>query len=96
MVNEFKFVVLLSLTEGGSGYCKFSCSKYACPSGRSVTFLEFGMLSRRCTRDSTIFFVCLFIAGETIFAARGLVCTNLPLYDTESAKASRRQLKEAI
>ncbi|KAM1341305.1 hypothetical protein PS1_005710 [Malus domestica] len=51
------------IIDGGSGYCKFSCSKYACPSGRSVTFLEFGMLSRRCTRDSTIFFVCLFIAG---------------------------------
>ncbi|RXH85059.1 hypothetical protein DVH24_041827 [Malus domestica] len=27
------------IIDGGSGYCKFGWSKYACPSGRSATFL---------------------------------------------------------
>ncbi|KAL5190648.1 Actin-related protein 8 [Glycine soja] len=30
------------IIDGGSGYCKFGWSKYAYPSGRSATFLEFG------------------------------------------------------
>ncbi|KAK8497636.1 hypothetical protein V6N12_042824 [Hibiscus sabdariffa] len=30
------------IIDGGSGCCKFGWSKYACPLGRSTTFLEFG------------------------------------------------------
>lgn len=33
-------ISLLSVfAQGGSGYCKFGWSKYACPSGQSATFL---------------------------------------------------------
>ncbi|XP_066344771.1 actin-related protein 8-like isoform X2 [Miscanthus floridulus] len=30
------------IVDGGSGYCKYGWSKYAAPSGRCATFLEFG------------------------------------------------------
>ncbi|THU62293.1 hypothetical protein C4D60_Mb01t03600 [Musa balbisiana] len=32
------------IVDGGSGYCKYGWSKYAAPSGRCATFLEFGNL----------------------------------------------------
>jgi hypothetical protein len=35
----FKKFLLSVFAQGGSGYCKFGWSKYACPSGRSATFL---------------------------------------------------------
>ncbi|RYQ87022.1 hypothetical protein Ahy_B09g094502 isoform B [Arachis hypogaea] len=124
------------IIDGGSGYCKFGWSKYASPSGRSATFLEFGNIEspmythsdhqlRMCTpavKGTGLFFCnhCLILGLEK-YCYFGFICyillsfsalcrmqvkpntqpviVSVPIChydDTESAKASRRQLKEAI
>ncbi|GMH24399.1 hypothetical protein Nepgr_026242 [Nepenthes gracilis] len=86
------------IIDGGSGYCKFGWSKDRCPSGRSATFLEFGNIESPMYSRLRHFFA-------TIYSRMQAKPTNQPIVvvtpichydDTESDKASRRQLKEAI
>ncbi|KAK4398688.1 Actin-related protein 8 [Sesamum angolense] len=80
------------IIDGGSGYCKYGWSKYSSPSGRNLE-----TSSLQCLLDLDILFNNLQQdAGENINTAN---CCIIPLchYDnTESAKSSRRQLKDAI
>nr|KYP58887.1 Actin-related protein 8 [Cajanus cajan] len=72
------------IIDGGSGYCKFGWSKYGCPSGRSATFLEFGNIESPMMQ---------------VKQSKQPVIVSIPIChydDTESAKALRQQLKEAI
>ncbi|MBA0843771.1 hypothetical protein Goarm_000931 [Gossypium armourianum] len=108
------------IIDGGSGYCKFGWSKYACPSGRSATFLEFGNIespmyarlrhffgtiySRMQVKPSTQPIVlsipiCHYDASDnwaSMVNIQFLTSSELISPDTDSAKASRRQLKDAI
>ncbi|XP_022158964.1 actin-related protein 8-like [Momordica charantia] len=86
------------IIDGGSGYCKFGWSKYSCPSGRSATFLEFGNIESPMYPRLRHFFATIYsrMRVKTSFHP---VVVSLPIChydDTESAKASRQQLKEAI
>lgn len=86
------------IIDGGSGYCKFGWSKYSCPSGRSATFLEFGNIESPMYSRLRHFFTTIYsrMRVKTSFHP---VVVSLPIChydDTESAKASRQQLKEAI
>ncbi|KAL0550180.1 hypothetical protein IC582_014683 [Cucumis melo] len=86
------------IIDGGSGYCKFGWSKYNGPSGRSATFLEFGNIESPMYSRLRHFFATIYsrMRVKTSFYP---VVVSLPIChydDTESAKASRQQLKEAI
>nr|DAA00032.1 TPA_exp: actin-related protein 8A; AtARP8A [Arabidopsis thaliana] len=86
------------IIDGGSGYCKFGWSKYASPSGRSATFLEFGNIESPIYARLQQFFATIFTRMQVKPSMQPIV-VSLPLChfdDTESAKASRRQLKTAI
>ncbi|XP_021905838.1 actin-related protein 8 isoform X3 [Carica papaya] len=86
------------IIDGGSGYCKFGWSKYGAPSGRSATFLEFGNIETPMYSRLRNFFATIYSRMHVKTSAQPVV-VSLPLChydDTESAKASRRQLKEAI
>ncbi|KAL0734867.1 hypothetical protein Bca4012_011077 [Brassica carinata] len=86
------------IIDGGSGYCKFGRSKNASPSGRSATFLEFGNIESPIYARLQQFFVTIFNRMQVKPSMQPIV-VSLPLChhdDTESAKASRRQLKTAI
>ncbi|CAF2137562.1 unnamed protein product [Brassica rapa subsp. narinosa] len=86
------------IIDGGSGYCKFGWSKYASPSGRSATFLEFGNIETPIYARLQQFFATIFTRMQVKPSMQPIV-VSLPLChfdDTESAKASRRQLKTAI
>ncbi|KAJ9187113.1 hypothetical protein P3X46_002608 [Hevea brasiliensis] len=86
------------IIDGGSGYCKFGWSKYACPSGRSATFLEFGNIESPMYSRLRHFFATIYSRMQVRPSAQPIV-VSLPIChydDTESAKASRRQLKEAM
>ncbi|PHT77297.1 Actin-related protein 8 [Capsicum annuum] len=82
----------------GSGYCKFCWSKYSAPSGRSATFLEFGniespMYSRLRHSFSTIY------TRMQVKTSTQPIIVSIPIChydDTESDKAARTQLKDAI
>ncbi|KAK9268739.1 hypothetical protein L1049_000500 [Liquidambar formosana] len=86
------------IIDGGSGYCKFGWSKYACPSGRSATFLEFGNIESPMYSRIRHFFATIYSRMQVKPSAHPIVVSIPICYydDTESAKASRRQLKEAI
>ncbi|KAJ1420525.1 F-box-like domain superfamily [Sesbania bispinosa] len=78
------------IIDGGSGYCKFGWSKYSCPSGRSATFLVMILVGTSTNR---------VYAWMQVKPNKQPVIVSIPIChydDTESAKASRRQLKEAI
>ncbi|XP_048231383.1 actin-related protein 8 isoform X2 [Ricinus communis] len=86
------------IIDGGSGYCKFGWSKYACPSGRSATFLEFGNIESPMYSRLRHFFATIYSRMQVRPSAQPIV-VSLPIChydDTECAKASRRQLKEAM
>ncbi|CAH8392233.1 unnamed protein product [Eruca vesicaria subsp. sativa] len=86
------------IIDGGSGYCKFGRSKNASPFGRSATFLEFGNIESPIYARLQQFFVTIFNRMQVKPSMQPIV-VSLPLChfdDTESAKASRRQLKTAI
>lgn len=86
------------IIDGGSGYCKFGWSKDVCPSGRSATFLEFGNIESPMSSRLRQFFSIIYNRMQVKAAAQPVV-VSIPILhydDTESAKASRRQLKEAI
>ncbi|XP_059444411.1 actin-related protein 8 isoform X1 [Corylus avellana] len=86
------------IIDGGSGYCKFGWSKYACPSGRSATFVEFGNIESPMYSRLRHFYATIYSRMQVKPSTQPVV-VSLPLChydDTESARASRRQLKETI
>ncbi|XP_011007056.1 PREDICTED: actin-related protein 8-like [Populus euphratica] len=86
------------IVDGGSGYYKFGWSKYACPSGRSATFSEFVNIESPSYFRFRNFFSTIYSRMQVKASAQPIVL-SLPLRnydDTESARVSRRQLKEAI
>ncbi|XP_059666594.1 actin-related protein 8 isoform X2 [Cornus florida] len=86
------------IIDGGSGYCKFGWSKYASPSGRSATFLEFGNIENPMYSRLRHFFATIYSRMQVKTSSQPIV-VSIPIChydDTESAKAARRQLKEAI
>ncbi|KAF8031781.1 hypothetical protein BT93_D0866 [Corymbia citriodora subsp. variegata] len=86
------------IIDGGSGYCKYGWSKYDCPSGRSATFLEFGNIESPMHARLRHFFATIYSRMQVKPSTQPIV-VSIPIChydDTESAKASRRQLKEAI
>uniref|UniRef100_A0A5B6ZQE5 Putative actin-related protein 8 n=2 Tax=Davidia involucrata TaxID=16924 RepID=A0A5B6ZQE5_DAVIN len=86
------------IIDGGAGYCKFGWSKYASPSGRSATFLEFGNIESPMYSRLRHFFATLYKRMQVKTSTQPIV-VSVPIChydDTESARAARRQLKEAI
>ncbi|KAG9448848.1 hypothetical protein H6P81_008813 [Aristolochia fimbriata] len=86
------------IIDGGSGYCKYGWSKYSAPSGRSATFLEFGNIESPMYSRLRHFFATIHSRMQVKPSSQPIV-VSVPLChsdDTESAKASRRQLKDAI
>ncbi|XP_047149127.1 actin-related protein 8 [Vigna umbellata] len=86
------------IIDGGSGYCKFGWSKYECPSGRSATFLEFGNIESPMYTRLRHFFATIYNRMQ-VKPNKQPVIVSVPIChyeDTQSAKASRQQLKEAI
>ncbi|XP_062103121.1 actin-related protein 8-like [Humulus lupulus] len=82
----------------GSGYCKYGWSKYVAPSMRSATFLEFGNIESPKYTRLRQFFSTIYSRMQ-VRAPSQPVVVSIPILhydDIESAKASRRQLKEAI
>ncbi|KAE9615833.1 hypothetical protein Lal_00017614 [Lupinus albus] len=86
------------IIDGGSGYCKFGWSKYECPSGRSATFLEFGNIETPMYTRLRHFFTTIYNRMQVKPNTQPvIVSTPICHYeDTEAAKASRQQLKDAI
>ncbi|ERN19028.1 actin-related protein 8 isoform X1 [Amborella trichopoda] len=86
------------IIDGGSGYCKYGWSKYASPSGRSATFLEFGNIETPMPSRLRQFFATIYSrmqvkpSGQPVVVSTPICHTD----DTESAKAARKQLREAI
>ncbi|PIA58256.1 hypothetical protein AQUCO_00500294v1 [Aquilegia coerulea] len=86
------------IIDGGSGYCKFGWSKYASPSGRSATFLEFGNIESPMYSRLRHFFATIYNRMQ-VKPSKYPIVLSVPIChydDTESAKAARRQLKETI
>ncbi|KNA18325.1 hypothetical protein SOVF_071720 [Spinacia oleracea] len=86
------------IVDGGSGYCKFGWSKYPRPSGRSATFLEFGNIEAPMYSRLRHFYATIYSRMQVKSTTQPIV-VSIPIChydDTESAKASRRQLKGAI
>ncbi|XP_077237465.1 actin-related protein 8 [Tasmannia lanceolata] len=86
------------IIDGGSGYCKYGWSKYSAPSGRSATFLEFGNIESPMYSRLRHFFATIYSRMQVKPSTQPIV-VSIPIChsdDTESAKASRRQLREAI
>lgn len=86
------------IIDGGSGYCKFGWSKEDRPLGRIATFLEFGNVETPIYTRLRHFFATVYGRMKVKPSSQAVV-VSLPLChydDTESAKASRQQLKEAI
>lgn len=86
------------IIDGGSGYCKFGWSKYGSPSGRSATFLEFGNIESPMYSRLRHFFSTIYSRMQVKASTQPIV-VSVPIChcdDTESDKAARRQLKEAI
>ncbi|CAL5405206.1 unnamed protein product [Camellia sinensis] len=82
----------------GLGYCKFGWSKYACPSGRFATFVEFGNIESPTYTRLRHFFGTIYNRMRVKTSTHPIV-VSIPIChydDTESAKASRRQLKETM
>ncbi|CAD6259152.1 unnamed protein product [Miscanthus lutarioriparius] len=86
------------IVDGGSGYCKYGWSKYAAPSGRCATFLEFGNIEAPMYARLRHFFSTIYMRMQ-IKPSTQPVIVVLPLChsdDTESARASRKQYKETL
>ncbi|KAE9607863.1 hypothetical protein Lal_00040106 [Lupinus albus] len=86
------------IIDGGSGYCKFGLSNDAFPSGRSATFLEFGNVETPMYTRLRHFFGTIYNRMQVKPSSQPVI-VSIPIChydDTETAKASRRQLKEAI
>ncbi|XP_066349891.1 actin-related protein 8 isoform X1 [Miscanthus floridulus] len=90
------------IVDGGSGYCKYGWSKYAAPSGRCATFLEFGNIEAPMYARLRHFFSTIYTRMQ-IKPSTQPVIVVLPLchsdglsYYTQSARASRKQYKETL
>ncbi|KAK1310273.1 Actin-related protein 8 [Acorus calamus] len=86
------------IIDGGSGYCKYGWSKYDIPSGRWATFLEFGNIESPLTSRLRHFFATIYIRMQVKPSSQPVI-VSIPIChsdDTESARASRKQLREAI
>lgn len=86
------------IVDGGSGYCKLGWSKYQDPSGRFATFLEFGNVEAPMYSRLRHFYGTIYNRMQVRPTGQPIV-VSIPIChndDNESAKASRRQLKEAI
>ncbi|CAA6670780.1 unnamed protein product [Spirodela intermedia] len=86
------------IIDGGSGYCKYGWSKYNAPSGRCATFMEFGNIESPILSRLQHFFTAVFTRMQVKRSLRPVV-VSIPIChsdDTESARASRRQLRDAI
>ncbi|GAB2284823.1 Actin-like protein arp8, partial [Dionaea muscipula] len=86
------------IIDGGSGYCKFGWSKYRGPSGRSATFYEFGNIESPMYSRLSRFYTTIY-GRMQVKPPNQPIVVSIPIChydDTESAKASRRQLREAI
>ncbi|XP_078443394.1 actin-related protein 8 [Wolffia australiana] len=86
------------IIDGGSGYCKYGWSKYSAPSGRCATFLEFGNIESPLYPRLVHFFTTIFARMQVKRSSQPAVI-SLPIChsdDTETARASRRELREAI
>lgn len=84
--------------DGGSGYCKYGWSKYASPSGRCATFLEFGNIESPMYSRLRHFFSTIYSRMQVKASSQPII-VSIPIChsdDTVSARASRRQLREAI
>lgn len=86
------------IIDGGSGYCKYGWSKYAFPSGRCATFLEFGNIESPMYPRLRHFFSTIYSRMQVKPSSQPII-VSIPIChsdDTESARASRRQLRETI
>ncbi|KAK7262724.1 hypothetical protein RJT34_30304 [Clitoria ternatea] len=86
------------IIDGGSGYCKFGWSKDAAPLARVLTFLEFGNVETPMYTRLCHFFGTIYTRMQVKPSSQPVV-VSVPIChydDTESARASRQQLKEAI
>ncbi|KAI3918657.1 hypothetical protein MKX01_041977 [Papaver californicum] len=86
------------LIDGGSGYSKFGWSKDSTPSGYSATFMEFGDLESPMYSRLRHFFSTIYDRMQKKPSTQPVVVA-FPIchyYDTESSRAARRQLEEAI
>ncbi|KAK3024319.1 hypothetical protein RJ639_043001 [Escallonia herrerae] len=86
------------IIDGGSGYCKYGWSKYASPSAWSATFLEFGNIESPMYSKLRHFFTTIYSRMQVKPSSHPII-VSVPICqydDTESAKAARRQLREAI
>lgn len=86
------------IIDGGSGYCKYGWSKYPIPSGRCATFLEFGNIESPMYSRLRHFFSTIYSRMQVKPSSKPII-VSIPIChsdDTESARASRRQLKDAI
>ncbi|XP_073099017.1 actin-related protein 8 isoform X2 [Elaeis guineensis] len=80
------------------GYCKFGWSKYDSPSGRCATFLEFGNIESPMYARLRHFFLTIYNRMQVKPSSQPII-VSIPIChsdDTESARASRRQLMETI
>ncbi|KAG2299511.1 hypothetical protein Bca52824_035983 [Brassica carinata] len=87
------------IIDGGSGFCKFGRSKNDSPSRRVTIFREFGRIESPIYARLQQFFETIFNRMQQVKPSMQPIVVSLPLChhdDTESAKASRRQLKTAI
>ncbi|KAH0449922.1 hypothetical protein IEQ34_020614 [Dendrobium chrysotoxum] len=86
------------IIDGGSGYCKYGWSKFSSPSGRCATFLEFGNIESPMHSRLRHFFTTIYTRMQVKPPTQPII-VSIPIChsdDTESARASRRQLREAI
>ncbi|KAL5214193.1 hypothetical protein ABZP36_003345 [Zizania latifolia] len=86
------------IVDGGSGYCKYGWSKYAAPSGRCATFLEFGNIESPMYARLRHFLSTIYTRMQVKPSTQPIIVV-LPLShpdDTESARASRKQYKETL
>ncbi|XP_008782953.1 actin-related protein 8 isoform X2 [Phoenix dactylifera] len=86
------------IIDGGSGYCKYGWSKYYSPSGRCATFLEFGNIESPMYSRLRHFFSTIYSRMQVKASSQPIII-SIPIChseDTESARASRRQLRETI
>ncbi|KAF6145975.1 hypothetical protein GIB67_033334 [Kingdonia uniflora] len=86
------------IIDGGSGYCKFGWSKYATPSGRSATFLEFGNIESPMYSRLRHFYATIYSRMQ-VKPSKHPAVVSIPIChydDTQSARAARKQLKETI
>ncbi|KAK8651709.1 hypothetical protein V6N13_141295 [Hibiscus sabdariffa] len=69
------------IIDGGSGCCKFGWSKYACPLGRSTTFLEFGNIESPMYSRFRHFFATFYGRLDHPLKSQPIVLSPLFHYD---------------